>query len=215
MKNDCLMLIDAENLSVNDKFLQYKSRTVKEKNTKKLILEAINKEVRNFYRPKYDPSFADDDRIQFVAEKAPAVGQSQYWWKLTAEKYCPSRNSRLGTRLEYGAFLGVLIKMLVEEGKSVEWAWNAVCNDSSELGHYWSSENAKHTFELTGSRSICGFFDLANTYKILAEDGKTGEFWIAAGNCGDEGNISPLACLDSSNNCKRDYFSSVGWIVFS
>lgn len=214
MKTECyLMLIDAGNLSAKDQFLQYRTRTVREKNTKKLILEAIKFGVKSFYRPIYDPSFIDDDKIQFIAGKAPAVGQPQYWWKNAAQKYNPSRNSRLGTRLEYGAFLGVLIKMLVEEGNSVEWAWNAVCNDSKELGHYWNSENAKHTFEPTGSRSICGLFDLANTYKILAEDVSASCFWIAGGNCGEEGNLSPIASIECSTTCSRNYFSSVGWIV--
>ena len=41
------------------------------------------------------------------------------------------------------------------------------------------SEDAKYNFEPTGSRIICGFYDLANTYKIFAEDEEAGGFWLA------------------------------------
>jgi len=207
LSDNDLILIEAESLSLNDEFIQYEPDTEKEKSTKDLIAEAIKAGVKNFYRPKYDPSFTDGG-IQFVAGKKPAVGKSYNWWVDTAKKYDPSR-SRLGTRFEYGAFLGVLIKKLVEEGKSVEWAWNAVCNDSKELGHYWNSEDAKYQFELTGSRCICGFYDLANTCKILAEDEEAGGFWLAGGY------FFPLAFLDLHTYRTYDYNSSVGWLVLS
>ena len=71
--------------------------------------------------------------------------------------------------------------MLVAKGWTCCEAWDAICNDSKNLGHYRNSHNAKHQFEDTGSREICGFFDLANTYKILAEDKEAGGFWLAGG----------------------------------
>ena len=146
----------------------------------------------------------------------PAVGKSYNWWYDTAKKYNPERNSRLGTRLQYGAFLGVLIKKLIEEGETMEWAWNAVCNDSRELGHYWNSKKAKkHFFETTGSRKICGFFDLANTCKILAEDIEAGGFWIASGNASDHSYDNPIADIFHCSYRISDDCNSVGWLVFS
>ena len=59
----------------------------------------------------------------------------------------PERASRLGIKTEYIAFLGVLIKKLVDSGWKVDDAWDAVCNDSKKLGHYWNSENAMHVPE--------------------------------------------------------------------
>lgn len=114
-----------------------------------------------------------------------------------------------------GAFLGVLIKKLIEEGKTVEWAWNAVCNDSRKLGHYLNSENPKCRFEPTGSREICGFFDLANAYKILAWDIGAGGFWLAGGGCDGYSYVNPLADLDLFRDRDNIHFSSVGWLVLS
>ena len=214
VSEDNFILIEAESLSLNDAFMKHKPCTKVEEKAKKLITDAIKAGVKNFYRPIMDPSFAEDG-IKFVTGEMPAVGRSYNWWVDTAKKYEPSHNSRLGTRLEYAAFLGVLIKKLVEEGKSVEWAWNAVCNDSKELGHYWNSENAKHEFETTGSRWICGFYDLANTCKILSEDGESSGYWLASGNCNYSGDYYPIA--DVSLRTNRDFIpnNSVGWLVLS
>ena len=213
ISDDDLILIEAESLSKDDEFMQYEPRTESEERTKDLIAEAIKSRVKNFYRPVLDPSFTANG-IGYVAGKKPAVGKSYNWWVDTAKKFNPSRKSRLGTRLEYGAFLGVLIKKLVEEGKSVEWAWNAVCNNSKELGHYWNSENAKHEFEPTGSRCICGFYDHANTYKILAEDNEAGGFWLAGGYYNFFSYCNPLAALFLYTG-RRDDLSGVGWLVLS
>ena len=163
-----------------------------------------------------DPSFTKTgENICYEKGRGPAVGKSYNWWKKVAEEYCPERNSRLGTRLEYAAFLGVLIKNLVADGTSISWAWNAVCNDSKELGHYWNSENAKHKFEPTGSRQICDYYDLANTYKILAEDNEAGGFWLAGGYYFNCSSGIPLAGLNHYAFRSDDDCVSVGWLVFS
>lgn len=77
-----------------------------------------------------------------------------------------------------------LINRLVEEEKlNIADVIKAVVSDSKNLGHYWNSKNAKHAFETTGSREICGCFDLANTYKILScTNDEVGGFWLAGGN---------------------------------
>ena len=210
------ILIDAESLSLNDAFMQHEPVTEAEEDFKALLTEAITKGVKNFYRPKYDPTVTYGvRRISFVARMEPAVGKSYNWWFDVAKEFNPKRDSRLGTRLEYVAFLGVLIKKLVEEGKSVEWVWNAVCNDSKELGHYWDSEDAKHEFEPTGSRCICGFYDLANTYKILSEDEDAGGFWLASGFYGNFDYLGRLAGLRHITFRGHVQFGSVGWLVLS
>ena len=208
--------VEAESLSLDDEFMKHKPKTERERATKTLIELAIEKEVKNFYRPIMDPSFTKTgENICYEKGRGPAAGKSYNWWKKVAEEYCPERNSRLGTRLEYGAFLGVLIKNLVADGKSISWAWNAVCNDSKDLGHYWNSENAKHKVEPTGSRQICEYYDLANTCKILAEDDEAGGFWLAGGCYCNGSNNYPLAALNHSNHCNNDNDHSVGWLVLS
>ena len=181
---DDFILVEAENLSLDDKFMQWEPRNKLERDTKELIKEAIEKKVKNFYRPKYDPSFADDgENICFVKGTPPAVGKSFDWWVEATKKYNPKRNSRLGTRLEYGAYMGVLIKKFVESGKSVKWAWNTVCVNSKKYGHYWKRIKVNNKYELTsleltGSKGIFDFCDVLNTHKILADDVESGVFWV-------------------------------------
>lgn len=206
------ILIEAEKLSLLDTFMRYNPKTGNEISTKELISQAICKETKNFYRPKFDPSFTDDgEGVCFELSRKPAVGRSYNWWSSAAQR-C---GGRLGTELEYGAFLGVLLKRLVElDCKSVELAWHLVCNDSRILGHYLNSKNSSKKFELTGSRFACGFYDLANTHKLLASDNKVG-FLMAGGCCYSDSYNFPLATLVHCYSYDYTYYNSVGWVVFS
>lgn len=210
---DSFVLIEASKLSLDDDFLQYEPQTKNQQDFKKNLTSVIKSGVKDFYRPIYDPSFDENGNIVFVAGRKPAVGHSYNWWVKAAKRYMPERGSRLGTKDEYVAFLGVLIKKLVAGGWSVADAWHAVCDDSKMLGHYWNSENAKHDFEETGSREVCGFFDLANTCKILAWDDEIGRFWLASGLYFDSGSLHPLADLGLYRNRDGNYSNSVGWYV--
>ena len=208
------VLVEASKLSLRDEFMKHKPKTEREERFKKQLTEAIKKGVKDFWRPRYDPSFNEEGvGICYVEGMRPAVGKSYNWWNKVAKAFCPERHSRLGTKSEYVAFLGVLIKKLLENGWKVEEAWSAVCCDSREIGNYWNSKNAKHVFEDTGSREICGFFDLANTYKILVEDEEAGGFWLAGGLYDCSSCINPLA--DLVHNFHRDIINSgsVGWLV--
>ena len=207
--------IEASKISLDDEFMQHNPKTKSEEELKELIRKVITSKVKDFWRPRLDPSFSEDEaRICYVAGDVPAVGKSYIWWRRIAKKYNTKCRSRLGTRLEYVAFLGVLIKALISEGWDVADAWDAVCNNSTKLGHYWNSENAKNGLELTGSREICGFFDLGNTYKLLAMDENIEGFWLASGCYGYNCDEYPISNL--SPNCYQnyDFDSSVGWLVF-
>ncbi|MBP3284929.1 MAG: hypothetical protein J6M02_05470 [Clostridia bacterium] len=208
------VLIEASKLSPEDAFLQYEPKTMMQELFKKRLVSAIKRGVKDFYRPRIDPSFTEDGTgICYKSGRKPAVGKSYNCWVDVAKNFNPDRKSRLGKRSEYVAFLGVLIKTLVAKGWSVDEAWLTVCNDSKKLGHYRNSKNAKDDFELTGSREIGGFFDLANTYKVLADDEGMGAFWLAGGTFWNISYIYPLAYLDQYDycNCNLDY--SVGWLV--
>ena len=207
---DCI-LVEASKLSLKDAFMRHKPKTEAEKKFKATLTEAIKAGIEDFYRPAMDPSFADKEKtkIHYMAGEKPAVGKSYNWWEGTVKdsKWC------FGTKAQYVAFLGVLIKMLISKGWTVGEAWDAVCNDSKELGHYLNSDNAKHQFEDTGSREICGFFDLANTYKILAEDKEAGGFWLAGGGYNYDGHDDPLADLGLCNFCNLNHDDGVAWLV--
>jgi len=208
------VLVPASTLSLTDKFMRYTPKTYQEKAFKKLLTEVIKSDVSDFYRPKYDPSFDREGNICYRAGEHPAVGESYNWWEKNAKEFCPERKSRLGTKSEYVAFLGVLLKKLVASGRSIADAWNAVCNDSRELGHYWNSEGALHTLAPTGSREIYGFYDLANTYKMLAGDEKAGDdLYCAGGDYLASGGSFPLADFYHLNYRNTVYNYSVGWIV--
>ncbi|MBR2588221.1 MAG: hypothetical protein IKD77_03320 [Bacilli bacterium] len=85
------------------------------------------------------------------------------------------------------------------EGWSESEAWNAVCLDSKELGHYYNSADAK-----------C---DFANTYKILAKDEKTGVFRLAGGCYFINGDTCPLAKLSLDDRYDYRHNFCVGWFV--
>lgn len=211
--NDVFVLCEASKLSLDDEFMKHTPCSENERKLKKLLEKAIKSGLKDFYRPVYDPSFDKDGNICYVADAKPAVGKSYNWWKENAKRFCPERGSRLGTKKEYIAFLGILIKKLSESGWNIAEAWNAVCNDSKELGHYWNSSNAKHEFESTGSRKICVFYDLANTFKILSEDEEAGGYWLAGGYYNNFSNGNPLADLDHDDGRDDDCNHSVGWLV--
>lgn len=210
VSDECI-LVEASKLSLKDVFMSHKPKTKKEKEFKAILTEVIKSGIEDFYRPAMDPSFANKacTKIHYNAGDLPATGKSYNWWEETVKdsKWC------LGTKAQYVAFLGVLIKMLVAKGWTCCEAWDAICNDSKNLGHYRNSDNAKNQFEYTGSREICGFFDLANTYKILAKDGETGGFWLAGGSCNYDGCNGPLAGLVLCNYCDGDHSYGVAWLV--
>ena len=213
---DVFVLVEASKLSLDDEFMKHEPKTEREETFKEQLTEAIKKGVKDFWRPKYDPSFNEEGTgICYVEGKEPALFEAYDWWKEVARAFCPERRSRLGTKSEYVAFLGVLIKKLIESGWKVEEAWSAVCNDSSELGNYINSKISRYDslFEDTGSREICGFFDLANTTKILAEDDDS--CWVAGGCSYLFSESNPLVKLRYVYNPfdRIDFDCRVGWLV--
>jgi len=215
-----LFRVEASRLSLDDKFMNYEPRTGNEVRVKNELVKLINNEMDDFYCTKIDPSFTWEGEITFRPGLAPAVGKSCSWWLENAKKIDPKRNSRLGTKDEYMVFLGVLIKMLVDNNWRIDKAWNVVCNDSSEIGHYRRLHkhfNPKHAHfpvpEPTGSVAFSGIGDLANVTKILAPKDESDSFWTASGTYNDFGQTAPIASVNvASPNCNMLY--SVGWIVF-
>ena len=213
VSEDIFELVEASTLSMQDEFMKHEPKTAEEKEFKQLLTDAIKKGLKDFYRPRFDPSLDENGEICYKPSEKPAVGRSYNWWEKKAKEFCRERGSRLGSKTEYVAFLGVLLKRLIADGWTVADAWSAVCNDSKKLGHYWNSENAKGHFEATGSREICKFFDLANTCKILADDKKDGAFWLAG--CSYYGDSDNYPLADLVLQCIRscDITGGVGWLV--
>ena len=183
------------------------------------FIEAISEvkaaKLEPFYKPIYDPS-EDGNIIAYQKGNNPAVGHSYNWWVETASKMSAvdGRHWHLATEYQYYAFLVWLINQLVKDGKSVDVAIRRVVLDSKELGHYYDSENATEDFEDTGSRCVCGVYDLANTYKILSlSDKEAGGFWLGGGVYEFYGDHYPLAFLDHFTDVDDDDNYSVGLLV--
>ncbi len=135
------------------------------------------------------------------------TGFSQRKWAEILKDYNPSRNSRMMTLTEFACRNLYLIQELVGSGYEIAKAWKAVCDDSRKIGHYCNSDNHKYYFEPTGSREVCGFCDLGNAWKFIAEDPweKTDGCWHAGG---DYYNDFPVAAL--FHNCRVDVDSECG-----
>lgn len=213
ISNERLILIEASKLSLTDEFMDYKPKVNRDRKFMKQLSHVISEGVNDFIRPVCDPSFVDKESTKICYEfgKKPAIGQPYFWWEKVASEI--DKNCRLGTKNEYIAFLGILIKMLVESGWSISKAWHAICVDSKSLGNYWNT-NKKHNIELTGTRKVCKFYDLANTCKILSADEQISGYWIAGGDFDSESSINPIGRMDHFYGDYNVWNNSVGWIVF-
>lgn len=207
-------IVDIENVSLQDNFMQYEPETDLEKRVKANIIRAKEIGMKNFRKPCMDPSFADDgETIIYCAGEEPAVNKSALWWYEKASKLMPEKNIRMIDDLQKDAWLGILIKELVEdEIYEVKEAWKAVCVDSKYIGHYRNSKNPKYYFERTGSRKIGKWYDLGNTCKIVKKREASG-FVIFGGSCSSRGDSHPLAYVVSINNPDDDYNACVGEFV--
>ena len=223
--DDVLTIVEASQLKLSDEFLKYdpnyddgsfrRSKILK-KSIKEKLEDMIDRGLDDFYIPRFTPSFKGTDKeLCFLPGTRPAVGASYNEWEKLAKDFCPARNSRLGTYEEYVAFIGVLIKRLVRSGRSVEKAWYEVCADSKNLGNYVQKKitGNEHFLESTKRREVCGFYDLANTSKILAWN-KAGYYKVASGDYYCISNLHPIAhSYREKNRELKDYYS-VGWMVF-
>jgi len=206
----------ASTLSLKDEFLKHEPETEEQRKFKNALISAIKSGLSDFRAQRMDACFDEEGNICFKAGMKPAVGKlSVKDWERVAKEFLPEKGSRLGTTKERVAFLGLLIKYLIEEkGYEVKDAWKAVCDQSKDLGHYWDSENAKHDFEDTGSRQIGEWCDLGNTDKITENDEANG-FSIVGGSCSLYGDFCPLADVGRINSPNDVYLSGVGWFVLS
>lgn len=213
-----MVKIDPQESGFFDTVLNFKSTNKEINRFIEAVEEVKEASLEAFYRVKYDPTEIGDHMIAFQNGKKPAIGHSYNWWVETASKMSPveGRQWHIATEYQYYAFLVWLINQLVKIGKSVEEALHQVVLDSEELGHYYDSENSTEgeDFEFTGSRCVCGLYDLANTFKILqCSNSEAGGFWLGGGNYSDDSDFCPLANLYFYTNVGYGNNDSVGMLV--
>lgn len=217
LTDERLVLINPQEDGFFDAVINFKSTNNNINAFIKAISEVKATMLEPFYKPIYDPS-EDGNIIAYQKGKMPAVGHSYNWWVETASKMSAvsGRHWHLATEYQYYAFLVWLINQLVKNGKSVDVAIKIVVLDSKELGHYYDSENSTkgEDFEDTGSRCLCGVYDLANTYKILSCSNKeAGGFWLGGSLYDIFGYGNPLADLCRDTNVDDAHALSVGLLV--
>ena len=211
-------LVEASKLRVNDDFMLLEPKTKKGKLLKTQIQKAIESGLNDFLKPVYDPSFVNfdpdykkDDNLTFEPKKEPILRRTFEWW----EEVAKSVGGHIATRTEYNAFLGVLIKALFEK-KNSEIVWDLVANNKEWLGTFipgGTSNSFKKVYQ-TGTTKVCGFDDLANTYKLLKEDDPTGGFLIASGVfTGKKTNYS-LSDMGKCYDADYKWYDAVGLILF-
>ncbi len=207
-------LIEVSKLSVDDKALKFEPTTMREAIFKERLENAITNGLNDFYKTVCDPTFIDEEQISYELGCDPAIGRPFAWWEEQAKKL----GGHIATRSEYIAFLGVILKQLVESGLKIETAWNLICDDVKELFDSTGvKKNAVNVIEKTGSRGeVCGFYDLSNTYKLLKEDDEagTGGFLLGSGKFfGIERNYS-LSSLGKCYESNYKFQDAVGLIIF-
>lgn len=205
-------IVRASLLFLEDPFLRHQPESNKQRVFKEELLEVIKTGIPDFRAQVMDPSLDEEDRIFYQKGNKPAVGKSAAWWEENAKKFIPQKKSRIGKRKQRIAFLGVLIKQLIEElGYNASDAWRAVCDQSKELGHFLDSKDAKKQFEPTGSRQVGTWYDLGNTFNLIR--GEVFKFVLYGGCYSDNGNDYPLAFYEGFDYPEGEYMLSTAWIV--
>lgn len=196
-------------------WLNHQPTTRRQKETLNLYLDAKAKgRLHTFTCMTIDTS-VKDGKLVYQKGLPIKTGFSQKQWEKMLKEYNPSRNSRQMTRTEHACRNLFLIQRLVESGYEIKEAWEAVCDDSRKIGHYRNSDNHKNDFEPTGSREVCGFCDLGNAWKFIAEDSwdEAGGFWAAGGGYYSNGYDFPVADLGHCYDVDFDYRSGVGMLA--
>lgn len=224
--NKYFPIVRASLLSLEDEFLQHEPQTYKQRNFKNDLVAAIKSGLNDFRAPSMDPYISAEGNICYQKNKEqmmelmpilPEVGLAPMDWFILGKEFMPEMDSFMGTPEQRNAFLGVLIKSLYKDmGYTLTEAWEVVCDDSKDIGHYCDSYDAKNQLEPIGSRKVGEWYDLGNTCKIVSRpnsdlEGKV-EFFAFGGTFEDKGEDMPLADWGFNPNYNDN---GTGWIVLN
>ena len=182
--------------SFEGEWIEHQPTTKRQEETMMIYQDAKDKgRLHPFTCMTIDPSVKDGKLVYQKGMPIRTIFSYRQWEKMIIN-YNLSRNSRMMTRTEYVCRnLFIIQKMVEESGYKIEVAWRKLCDASEEIGHYCDSDNFRECFEPTGSRNVCGFYDLGNAYKLIKEDPwkETRVFLAAGGDCLARGWESPVA----------------------
>lgn len=186
-ENDVLYDADGkEREFVGERQLEFKENAVK---------ALSNKPKEGFcWIPVYEPSRATDGGIQYVAGEKVLTGLNRYDWEDKFKNYSPENGSQEQSKTTY-FLLGL---RWLKDGLATI---NQLSDDSTEIGHYYDSKNAKHDFEKTGEREfggLCGF--VGNTYKEVKDTESSSGFSILGGKYDSDGFMHPFVDVCYNDN---------------
>ena len=111
--------------------MRHKPQTHEEYLLRGAITQFTKSGMEDFCVLKFVPSY-EGKRIKFLPENKTVTDNSYFEW-VRKTRRLPVDKSRVGTKLEFSAFLGTIIVLLVDMGYSESQAWYIVCNDPSKL----------------------------------------------------------------------------------
>ena len=204
--------VKASTLSLDDIFLTHVPQDQEERKLMLMITEAIKSGLSDFRAQSMDATLDKKGNISYLAGMNPISDKTASWWQENAKNFMPEKNSRLGSKKQRVVFLAILIKELIEkEGYSVGKAWRVVCKESKELGHYRNSKNSSYKLEVTGSRQVGQWYDLANTSKIVTDERQ--KFYLVNGNLNHYDYNWPFMYFHNISPFDESQGYITGWVV--
>lgn len=205
---DEFMYVYMEDLTEEDLFYEAKTGKIREFETAAQryfridVLKALKNKPKEGYRwiPVYEPSIDEMGQLQFTSNEKPALEYNSLEWEKKILEYSPENESSICSRTTY--FL-LLLRWLKDGIVTLE----QLTDDSSSIGHYRDSEDAKHRLELTGQRECGGLFGfVGNTSKILINYNCCSKYALAVGSYLDYGKwyvVSDVRNLDKNYNNRK------------
>lgn len=133
---------------------------------KENCLKAVKNKPKEGFRwiPVYEPSPTTDGGIQYVSGENVLRGLRPCDWEMLFETYSPENGSRMSSKT-------ICFLLALRWLKDCLATVDQLANDSTDIGHYCNSENAKDDdIEKTGEREfggLCGF--VGNTFKEVQD----------------------------------------------
>lgn len=131
--NDGLFLVKASKLNVEGAFMKRLPKTDSERDLM-IALAVLMQDAKDFYcfkRQTFVDSIGMVVGYNIIPDSLEGLSYNQ--WVAIARGLDYDKNSRIGSKREYILLLGVLLKELVNDGWSIDDAWEAVCNSTDML----------------------------------------------------------------------------------
>ena len=151
--------------------------TKKQEKFKADVMKALKNKPKEGYRwiPVYEPSKNSKGNLCYTAGKKVLLALNCYEWEKKLKEYSPKNGSREASIKTY--FL-LALRWLKDGVATLE----QLADNSTEIGHYWNSEDARHYMEKTGEREFGGLYGfVGNTCKIVKDSESNSGFSIVGG----------------------------------